>query len=282
MIRFVFFIVVFIAHNDLNAQFNQEKLIIEQIELKSNSNQFQLAKSQLLNFIHVYPNSMFLQHANFLLADNYLMLNQIDSSVYYYHKVFKYKDNDTIEANLSHNACLVLSQIEYNRNNFREALELLNACKKKYPYRHFCGNAYESINMTYSLYESQCYQGLHKPKKAMESLIPYAFKNDLSRNTEIVNELYKLIKTNYNVNEIKEELEKWTTSIDIEIYKNQGITFHTPYTKIFGKKAVLPELIDTEFEIELGTFQKDKTIVKHRDQLKNTDLYIQLLAFVQQ
>ncbi len=70
-----------------------------------------------------------------------------------------------------HNACEVLAEIEFKRNNHAKALEYIYTFDRVYPYRHFCGNELASNRIYTAEMYSRAYAGQKDTISAIQSII---------------------------------------------------------------------------------------------------------------
>ena len=91
------------------------------------------------------------------MAETFASMEKTDSAQLAYKKVLRYDDLDSIEANLKHEACRELAYIAYAEKKYKQALSYSEDSRKKYWYKHFCGNAYEQNDISTRTFESSCY-----------------------------------------------------------------------------------------------------------------------------
>jgi tetratricopeptide (TPR) repeat protein len=88
-------------------------------------------------------------------------------------------------ANYKNRACMRLAEIEYHTGNYNEALKYLKLTDK-YPYQHFCGNAYAGQEIYMAEQFAKNHVALGDNKTALKYLLPLVFNNLLADNTEVV------------------------------------------------------------------------------------------------
>lgn len=105
-------------------------------------------------------------------------------------------------ANYKNRALTTLANLEIENKNYQEAITYINETKK-YPYRHFCGNAYAADELYMIELLSQCYLGLNQDEKALDILLPKILDNGLASNEEIVEISIKTLLKTYTKEELK-------------------------------------------------------------------------------
>ncbi|MBY8962007.1 hypothetical protein KJK34_04505 [Flavobacterium sp. D11R37] len=104
--------------------------------------------------------------------------------------------------NYKNRACIQLANIEHENKNFKEAIKYLDLTNK-YPYQHFCGNAYASRDIYMAQQYAKNYSALGDTEKTLNYLLPYVFPDGLADNTELVNFTVEFLKKIYGTENIK-------------------------------------------------------------------------------
>lgn len=140
-------------------------------------------------------------------------LGQLDSAKKTYVQILNSKANDKEKyyggglmgesyTNYKNRACIRLADIEYNEGNYDEAIKYLELTKK-YPYQHFCGNAYASMDISMAMQYAKNYEALGDTKKALDYLLPHIFPNGLAKNENLVHYTADILKKKYGIENIK-------------------------------------------------------------------------------
>lgn len=87
-------------------------------------------------------------------------------------------------ANYKNRACMRLAEIEYGKGNYNESIKYLTLTEK-YPYQHFCGNAFAEEKIEMAMQFAKNYVKLGQNRKALEQLMPHILSTGLADNEEI-------------------------------------------------------------------------------------------------
>lgn len=118
-------------------------------------------------------------YINNQIASCYLKSGDITTAESFYLRCLSLDRNLDSLGSFQTTACYALSNIYYNRKQFRDALTFLDYTKTKYrPLRRVCQGlhgGYES-RLTFAYRKSQCYYGLNMKDSAISQLAPVIFR----------------------------------------------------------------------------------------------------------
>ena len=134
-------------------------------------------------------------------------------------------------ANYKNSAAKNLAEIALKAGDYTKALAYLNLTKK-YPYQHFCGNAYAADEIYLGEMYEKCYLGLNEYTKAYAAALPNLLENGLADNKNLVIMTYNALLKTYSKQELKSKFEQAIQKHEIIIsksgkyeYRNYFITF---------------------------------------------------------
>ena len=143
-------------------------------------------------------------------------------------------------ANYKNRALNMLANMEIQNKSYEEAIKYLNETKK-YPYRHFCGNAYAAEQLYMAEQLSKCYIGLNQNDKALDILLPNIFENGLASNDELIDiTIATLLKRNKK-EDLKILFENSFKNIitEKEVNKKKSYTYTNYYINFLNRKIKL-------------------------------------------
>jgi hypothetical protein len=220
-----------------------------------------------------------------------MQLEYDDDAIKYFKKMINSKANDKEKGGVGdglmqepyalykNRACINLAKIYIKDNKYSEAIKYLDLTKK-YPYQHFCGNEYAWNDIRMAILYTNCYLGLNDNDKALNTSLSEVFYTGLADNNEIFDLVCKIIKNNFSIDEIKNELELALNSITIKHKKRYDIGI----IKLFGKKL---ELISGGFYygnykgISNDEFDKLPEIEQYKHIFKTSKIYEHLYEYIQ-
>jgi len=183
-----------------------------------------------------FPNSSLKASAHYNVALIYYISHEYDSAKNVFIQIldqpYNERDpNDIMEPYklYKHNTCRILAEISIEEKEFEMAERYITMFDKEYPYQHFCGNEWAAYGMYCAVMKARVHNGLSRPEKAVQELVPYIFDNGLASNERLLEELCDVLKGNYSSSEIKEELNKALASIVIRKEKDSETGFMTLY-----------------------------------------------------
>ncbi len=177
--------------------------------------------------IDSFPQSKLLFRALNNKASIELALDNKEDAIQTYKTILKSHANDMEKggigtglmgepyANYKNRAATVLAHTYLQDSNYKEALKYLDLTEK-YPYRHFCGNEHESNALYKNWLYARCYVGLHKPKKALEILLPHIMENGLANNSHVVELAYQTLIKEYRKEDILLKYEEAFKNVQVE------------------------------------------------------------------
>lgn len=155
-------------------------------------------------FISQTPNSFItfqaLQDAGFITYQ----LKDTNRAINFYEKALNFHK---VDQDLKYQSCLHLAQIYLEHKDFKKSLKYLKLTKK-YPFRSFCGNAYDDEEIHLSVLYARCYIGLDQIQKALYYTLPKIFYDGLALNKEIVDLAVQILQNNFDQEKILSELEE--------------------------------------------------------------------------
>jgi tetratricopeptide (TPR) repeat protein len=164
-------------------------------------------------------------------------------------------------ANFKHRASQLLSDIYYDKQDYKLALYYFLMADTLYPYLHFCGNEYASNDIQTALRYADIFQKLNQPNKAIEKLLPTVFIT-LADNSEVIKELKKLLNKKKNL--IK-ELDISLVNIYPKTIKKEDYTNTSHYLSFLNTEIQVPN----NFDIDEPDFDKNIIIKK----IKQSEFY---------
>lgn len=195
------------------------------------------AKNEFSNFAKTKPTSIYKIIAIYHLAEIANKQNNSSEAISLYLQVLKLTVPDSIEDNYKNYSAKELAEIYIDKKDYNTAIKYLDLTKKKFPYRHFCGNAYASDDIYTADRYSDCYIALGDYKKAIDILTPHMFGNGLADNGELVKKLYLTYLKVYPKDAIKNEFINADKSLVIKKEKYKDETYYRPLIKIFGRQV---------------------------------------------
>lgn len=188
----------------------------------------------------LYPRALF--NVAFL----YEKLKKYDSALFVYktiiHSGFDEKEGsglgimDNPYAMYAHNACSNISSIYSELQQYDSALHYFALADTVYPYRHFCGNAYESYNVYRALRYAKLYGQLQAPDKALGALLRAAFVEP-DDSASVVKELRVLLQDKKNA---AKELDEALNHIYSRKHKKGNETSWRYYFDFMGHAVPVP------------------------------------------
>lgn len=110
-------------------------------------------------------------------------------------------------ANFKNEAAKMLAEIALKEQEYAQALAYLDLTKK-FPYQHFCGNAYAADEIYLGELYAKCYLGLHDYPSAYAAAFPNLLENGLANNKDLVLLTYEALLKNYSRQELKTQFEQ--------------------------------------------------------------------------
>lgn len=135
-------------------------------------------------------------------------------------------------------ACKILAEIEMKNKNYREAISYLDLTKK-FPYSHFCGNAYAAEEIYMATMYSECYLGLNEYEKAYDILLPNIIENGLARNDHLVKTAFDAFLKNHTKEELKVQFENAFQNIITERETRNKEEYNNYYIRFLNRKILL-------------------------------------------
>ena len=123
-----------------------------------------------------------------------------------------------------HFSCEQLADIYIQKQEFKEAEKYVRMFDRKYPYEHFCGNELTAYQIFKAQSYAKVYEGQGKLDEAINQLVPHIFYTGLADNDELIKDLIKLLDKRYSREEIKIELRKSISTLNIKDSKKRGET----------------------------------------------------------
>jgi len=257
----------------LFGQTNADWAAVDRIASAYDNDSIAVAKDFAKKFLFTTPNSKYRIGAIYYLAEIANKQNNIDSALILYKQVLDFLVPDTVENNYQNYSCKTLSEIYIDKKDFKNAIKYLYLTKKKFQYKHFCGNAYSADNKYITELYADCYIGEKKYNKAIEILSSEMFPDGLASNERIVDLIYSTYLKLHSKQEIKNEFLNIDKSLVIEKKKKKDYVYLEATVKIFNQKVYLPTfyLMDYQFEIAPLTNQQQKQ--KCIEDIKSSEIY---------
>jgi len=197
---------------------------------------------------HEFPNKVSAYIAN-QIADCYLGLGDTANAEKYYLQCLSfYKNLDSLGFSQVH-SCEALSNICYNRKQFREALLYLEYTKTKYrPLRFFClGGTGYGRRLEFAYKKSLCYYGLGNKDSVISEMAPLIFRPydniylDSLQFEEISRFFVKTVFEVYGASQARDDLQR---AIGHIVYKpnydtsSSWIMFSVDCSIVFAKTKI--------------------------------------------
>lgn len=229
----------------------QSKEIISLIE-KSILNQ---AEDNYQKIIDDYKDSKFYFRALNNLGYIYLKLKNISKAREIFLKILSSNANDKEKggagsgimaepyANYKNRATISLAKIALEDSNYLETINFLDSTKK-YPYRHFCGNEFESNKIYIATQYIRAYIGLKDFKKAYETGLPLIIESGLASNEQIVDLTYSALLKLYPKEKLKNDFEQSVKNIYVEHkITKKGYQIDSEYITFLQTNIYIPKMI---------------------------------------
>ncbi len=138
-------------------------------------------------------------------------------------------------------SCRILAHLSIEAKDFKRALMYTEKADKEYPYRHFCGNEYAANDIYMAMMYATCYAGLGDKDRAINTLFPHYMENGFANNTELVDQLCKLLKEKYSKDEISRQVELAITGIYTKEVRKRNYTYKGYFVKMFNTELEITE-----------------------------------------
>ncbi|MGD1839352.1 MAG: tol-pal system YbgF family protein [Thermonemataceae bacterium] len=181
--------------------------------------------------VHQYPTSPLLPLAIHNVAQISRQLGETQQAIRYYKKLLASDANDQEYYNrgimaspyalYKYGACKSLATLYMQQGHYRQAIQYLDSLHK-YPFRHFCYNAYAAAAIYKATLYTKAYYALGEVEKALSYAIPEIFNSALASNETLVTLTAKLIKARYTKEYITQEVEKATHSFQKRTFYKEG------------------------------------------------------------
>jgi len=170
--------------------------------------------------------------------------------------------------NYRHRASKLLSDIYFDKRQFKKSLYYLELSDSIYSYLHFCGNEYASNDVQTALRYSEIFQNLNEPDKAIEKLLPNVFIT-LANNSKIFDDLkLLLIKRVVSIDELDTSLN----NIYSKSYERDSIKYTRYFFKYLNAEIPVPYYKnekDSDFNIKEAIIKiKESNFYKLIEELK--------------
>lgn len=202
------------------------------------------------DLIKEYPNSKHIFRALNNKAFAQLELKNYDKAKETFLQIINSKANDKEKGgigsglmgepytNYKNRALKTLANLEIQNKNYQEAITYINETKK-FPYRHFCGNAYAEDQLYMAELLSQCYLGLNQDEKALDILLPNIIDNGLASNKEIVDITLKTLLKTHSKEELKTLFQNAFKNVISEKEVDKKSTYTHFYITFLNRKIQL-------------------------------------------
>lgn len=214
-----------------------DKVILYQIIDSYENDSIDYAKIELSAFVKTKPTSIYKIIAIFYLAEIANDQENYKEAIILYNQVLKMNVQDSIDNNYKNNSAKELAEIYINKKEYKKAIKSLDLTNRRFPYRHFCGNAYAADNIFKTGLYSMCYIAQEKYKKAIDVLTPYMFSNGLADNSGLIKTLYETYLKVYTKDQIKNEFLNADNSLVIKKKKYKDEIYYRPLIRIFGRQV---------------------------------------------
>jgi tetratricopeptide (TPR) repeat protein len=230
-------LLLLIPYLRLAAQDNPDTLF-QQGQTAFNAGEFARAAELYRTIVEKHPGYRLYNHAYYNTAYSYDEAGNIDSALAWYDRIIAsdMKDDELAgrdgifetHTNYKHFASSNAGSIEFNRKNYRKALQYYQDCLTKYPYYNRSGTDIRISRNTLVIYIADCYDMLGEYEDALATLIPEALDSYGSSNyTSVVARTMKLIDRRFDRKLIAGELEQSLSTIaPKEDGSGYDFTFH--------------------------------------------------------
>jgi len=166
-------------------------------------------------------------------------------------------------ANFNNEASNRLSEIYIKKGNYNKALEYTHL-SEKYPFQHFCGNAFAANEIYKAEKYGRIYDGLGDTNKALGYLLPELFNNIFASNSDLVKLTYKTLKNRHSLDLIK---STFNNSIENYYSKKDENNYNFYFIKYFNIEI---EISNWDFP-----FETDKSVIKAkiRETIEGSEFY---------
>ena len=173
------------------------------------------AFEQFEKIIEDYPNSKLYHKSLYNLAQISSQLDYEEDEIKYLQMIINSNANDKENsgrsglmanpyANFKNKASSRLTEIYIKKGEFKTALDY-KKINEKYPFQHFCGNAFAADEIYNAKQYAKIYIGLGNNEKVLDYLLPHILNNGLTSNSGLVDLTIETLKKNYNESLIKNE-----------------------------------------------------------------------------
>lgn len=152
-------------------------------------------------------------------------------------------------ANYKNRACVRLAELEYKLGNYNNAIKYLKLTEK-YPYQHFCGNAFAGEELYMAGLFAKNYVALGDTKSALKHLLPDIFNNDFADNTEVVELTAKIIIKEFGRQKARSLFNDAKNTLQYKNEKRSGYTDENEFYTI--------QFLDAQIEVEMPLDAYDK------------------------
>lgn len=222
-------------------------------------------------FMNVHPKSHFKGSAHFNIGYLQYQRQHYDAAAFAFRQILEEDYNEQDANNImepymlyKHQSCRMLAEISLQKKEFREAEEYIRLFEKVYPYQHFCGNELSAYAIYLATMKARVYEGQGKISKAIQTLVPYTFSDQLASNDHLLELLINILFRNYDHENIKLELTQALASITVEKKTHQATI------TLFGKQVSMREFY---FEDEA----KDTDVLHFQQMAKENMLFKRFL-----
>ncbi|MEM6963821.1 MAG: hypothetical protein AAF573_03580 [Bacteroidota bacterium] len=191
-------------------------------------------------------------------------LGDDQKAIKYYNSILGSRANDKEEGGVGsgimaeqyalykNGACKRLAEIYIERKEFKKAIKCIKLTEK-YPYRHFCGNAYATNDIYIATLYTRSYKGMGDIKRALNYSLPHIFDNGLASNEELVELTVQILKENFDSENVVAEFEKACAEYYSEKKKRKKYEWTEYFITFLDTKIELPfyELRYTENAYEV-------------------------------
>jgi tetratricopeptide (TPR) repeat protein len=158
-------------------------------------------------------------------------------------------------------SCNIMAHLALEEYHYKEALSFVEMADKIYPFRHYCGNAYESYAVYLATMYAKCYIGMGNREKAIGMLLPECFNSIYADNSDLIKLLVPLLKSKYDSGTIKEMVDHALTNITSKKTgkgKHSGIVY---VTTLFGTEFILNNTgVDIDYRKLSNLEERDQVI----------------------
>lgn len=250
-----------------------DKIFLYRLVDSYENDSIQYAKKEFSNFTKTKPTSIYKIIAVYHLALIADKLDNKEEAISLYKQVLELTVPDSIENNYKNYSAKDLAEIYIDKKDYKTAIKYLDLTKKKFSYKHFCGNAYASDDIYTADRYSDCYIGLGNYKKAIDILSPHMFSNGLADNSGLVKKLYLTYLKVYSKSEIKNQFLNADKSLEIKKEKYKEETYLRPLIKVFNSQVFIPIFTYMDYEFEISKMTDEQQKQKCIDEIKNSEIY---------